>query len=145
MSRAKQHLLSLLERYRHLQTQDIELVLKRIFDLGEDQVRVLSDLGISRDEISRITEDLRRISQSDKTTTHTGSQPKVHPQSKPLRYHTPSAGFNPLGGDEPTSISRQQALNQGMSPRKRAVGPISPSGITRQQHTQPSSQPSPVL
>jgi serine/threonine-protein kinase len=145
MSRAKQHLSSLLERYRHLQTQDIELVLRRIFDLGEDQARVLYDLGISRDEITRITEELRRISQSSKITSHTGSQSKVQQPPKPLHYHTPSSGLKPLRGEGVNSISRQQALNQGISPRKRSVGPIGPTNaVSNQQKPQPPAQPSPV-
>jgi len=119
MSRVKQHLSSLLERYRHLQTQDIELVLRRIFDLGEDQARVLSDLGISRDEVTRISEELRWMSKPSNTKQNTGSQPQLPPVPH-THYQTPSSGIKPVRGEGAPSISRQQALHQGMSPRKRS-------------------------
>lgn len=146
MSRAKQHLSSLLDRYRHLLPQNRAAALARIFDQGEDPIRVLPELGISRDEVARIIEELKRLESTSP------KEPKHQPMSalkNRITYQTPSEGITPIRGEGMApvrgegvpSINRQQALHQGMSPRKRSAITVGQNRATLDEAKVPDSSP----
>ena len=49
----KQSLKAHLRRFSHLRPLDIDTALRRIFDWGEDQSIVLSEIGLSHQEIKK--------------------------------------------------------------------------------------------
>ena len=138
MSRARQHLSSLLDRYRHLHPQNRDAALVRVFDHGEDPARVLPELGISRDEVMRIIDELNKV-----TPGRAGER-----DLRRVAYQTPSEGVAPIRspqiegrGEGQVSISRREALNQGMSPRKRSALPLDKTKLMLEQESVPESSP----
>ena len=50
MSDMKNIMMSHLRRFTHLQAVDIEVAVRRIYDWGESEKQVLTELGLSREE-----------------------------------------------------------------------------------------------
>ena len=127
----RQHLSSQLRRFSHLQPFEIDAALRRIFDWGEPQNIVLSELGLSSDQQRQLTPN------SSNPKVHSQSQNSAPPALRNIRKHTRSIApiftsdsqthhldSNKVRGQGPTSINRQQALNQGMTPPKRSIPSI---------------------
>ena len=128
----RQHLSSQLRRFNHLKPFEIDAALRRIFDWGEAQNIVLNELGLSPEQQRQLQTSLSNQPNQDHLVQTTANTPMPN-----IRRHTRSIDpiFNPEShinhfesnqprGQGPSSINRQQALNQGMTATKRSAPSI---------------------
>lgn len=121
----KQSLKAHLRRFSHLQPLDIDTASRRIFDWGEDQTVVLSELGLSYEEIKRIQHSYDQgIKRSNPEKVHRVPNVRTHTQPIEPMFEGPQRDLPITEHKGPLSINRQQALNQGMVATKRSAPSI---------------------
>ncbi len=127
MSATRKQIISHLKRFNHLQVVDVEMAVRRIFDWGEDQTLVLTELGLSRDEITHLSQSLQRDEVSTKRErgqlphlfhTSNNTDPIFQPRDLSQSHLSSSRAQGAI------SINRREALNQGMTPAKRSLPSI---------------------
>ena len=148
MSLARQQLMAHLRRFSHLQAIDIETALRRIFDWGEDQQKVLTELGLSRDEVYQLDQVSESKPASNSPYAHQSSASvppfQAHSHSIDPVFQSPSKKKQLASTQGPISIHRQQALHQGMTPAKRSAPSINRALPPLSEQPESGSKTSPV-
>ena len=130
MSEMKKIMISHLQRFSHLQVVDIEVAVRRIYDWGESESQVLTELGLSREEQGQLDQLINgNRSQSLSQSQYLNQLPKTFATSQSIDIQmigaTPSLKESSAQwGQGPASLNRRDALNQGMTPQKRSLPSI---------------------
>ena len=144
MSEMKNIMMSHLRRFNHLQAVDIEVAVRRIYDWGESETQVLTELGLSREEQGQLDQLMKRTSSPARPSSALQNQVFTASQSIDQHMVAPATGSQetvaPPWGQGPVSLNRRDALHQGMTPQKRSMPSIGRAlpKISSQQNTQGS-------
>ena len=131
MRELRQQISALLKRSPHIPSLEADAALRRIFEWGEDYRRVLAEIGIGQDELRVLNLSAQHHAQTqlnlDGIHDHRADQ-------------TDGIGLNHTVTPPRNTITRQQALNEGLSPPKRALPSINRQ-LPDQNHRDPSPAP----